>query len=264
MGGVGPGTVRDFFARHFFGSRKPQARPVPRIPDGLRLYVIGDVHGRADLLEQIAAEIERDRRSWSGETSTVLLGDYIDRGPRSRDVIEMISCGKLGQHVALKGNHEEMVLAFLEKPDAGLNWLTNGGRETLLSYAVPTSPILRVADLPSLSARLNSAMPETHRAFLQSLRLTFRAGDYLFCHAGVRPGVPLERQREADLLWIRDDFLRSSADHGARVVHGHTPSEEVEIRPNRINLDTGAYLTGRLTCLVLQGAEFRTFQTPIS
>lgn len=235
------------------------------VPRGLRVYAIGDVHGRLDLLDQLLDSIEDDAATAPGLVKYIVyLGDYVDRGPYSRGVIERLAGGPPPGFGAihLKGNHEASMLEFLEDIRIGPNWLTYGGTATLASYNVtPPSEEAPPEAMSEAQQRLNAVLPPTHRAFLGSLRPSVTIGDYLFVHAGVRPGVPLDRQREQDMLWIREDFLRSTLDHGKVVVHGHTISMEPEVRANRIGIDTGAFATNRLTCLVLEGNERRFLST---
>ncbi len=212
-----------------------------------RLYVIGDIHGRLDLLERAIAAIGRDVGRHGAAALTVTVGDYIDRGPDSRGVIERLAENPFPTpYVALKGNHESFLEAFLADPATGLHWRLQGGDETLLSYGV-------AVDLSDEEAAdlLRAALPPGHLRFLQSLKMWHIHRKYFLCHAGVRPGVPLERQDDHDLLWIRDAFLNSTTDFGKVVVHGHTPVAAPDVRPNRINVDTGAFATGRLTCVAL-------------
>lgn len=237
--------------------REGETPPKARIPEGVRLYVIGDIHGRADLLRRIAARIDTDARSAAVQISTIFLGDYVDRGPRSKEVIELVLGGGFPNVIALKGNHEAMLLSFLRDPGAGPIWLDNGGWHTLASYGI----LPRQGSLDEIRGEFERRLPPRHLAFLRSLRLSCRCGDYFFCHAGVRPGIAFDRQSEADLTWIREEFLGSDLDHGAVVVHGHSPVREVETKANRINLDTGAFSSGRLSCLVLQGSERSLIQT---
>jgi serine/threonine protein phosphatase 1 len=183
---------------------------------------------------------------------TVTLGDYIDRGPASCGVI-----GRLAEnpfptpYVALKGNHEAMLLAFLRDPASGTPWRIQGGEETLQSYGVTVKRPMTGASNIEAAERLRAALPAQHAEFLRSLKISLSHGQYFLCHAGVRPDVPLDRQSEEDLLWIRDAFLFSTRNFGRIVVHGHTPQQAPEVLPNRINIDTGAFASGRLTCVVL-------------
>jgi serine/threonine protein phosphatase 1 len=221
-----------------------------------RLYVIGDIHGRLDLLDRMIGAIERDVAAHGPGALTVTVGDYIDRGPDSHGVIGRLAANPFPTpYVALKGNHEAMLEAFLADPSIGVHWRSQGGEETLVSYGV--SAPLRAIDDYAAARRLSGAMPDAHVVFLQSLKMSLDIGGYFLCHAGVRPGVALDRQRDEDLLWIRDEFLDCTADFGRVVVHGHTPMEVPEVRPNRISIDTGAYATGRLTCVVLEGKSHR-------
>ncbi|XEY20591.1 metallophosphoesterase [Azospirillum sp. HJ39] len=239
---------------------KPAAGPAA-VPRGIRVYAVGDIHGRLDLLDQLLGQIARD----AGQGSELLhylvfLGDYVDRGPDSRLVIERLSCGlppAFGA-VCLRGNHEDTMQGFLSDLRMAPGWLTYGGDATLESYGI-TAP---AADAPmehlhQAQCMLNNVLPPHHRAFLAGLRNHLTIGDYHFVHAGVRPGVPLDRQEDKDRLWIRDAFLGSRADHGKVVVHGHTIAPEPDLLPNRIGIDTGAYATNRLTALVLEGTERR-------
>jgi len=229
----------------------------PRVPDDVRIYAIGDVHGRADLLEQVLSRIDRDlSKRPSPRAIHVFVGDYVDRGPNARAVIDrLVERAKTHELVCLKGNHESYLIEFLDAPTILEAWRHFGGLETLLSYGLTPSVKPDAAAQVNLAAALNRAMPYTHREFLQNLSLSFTCGDFFFAHAGIRPGIPLAQQREEDLLWIREDFLSCSKKFGKIVVHGHTPVLEPDIRPNRINIDTGAFATGRLTCLILERDE---------
>ena len=236
----------------------------PRVPPGHRVYAIGDVHGCDELLQAMLASIQRHADDHPIDTKTlILLGDYVDRGPDPQAVVERVRAwsapGFQVRH--LKGNHEDLMLKFLETGALGEAWLTNGARQTMESYGVPTTEILAsLGDLQHLRLRLAEALPKDHLAFLRSLSVTHEIGDYLFVHAGIRPGVPIDEQSEADCLWIRDHFLNDDRDHGKIVVHGHSISYQPELQANRIGIDTGAFATGRLTCLVLEedSQEFLT------
>lgn len=195
-------------------------------------------------------------RAHGSNALTVTLGDYIDRGPASCGVVERLSDNPFPTpYVAVKGNHEAMLEDFLEDPSLGPYWRGQGGEETLQSYGV-TPRMLRAGD-EDTATRLREALAGKHCRFLESLRLSFTHDQYFFCHAGVRPGVPLDRQEPHDLLWIREEFLFSAADFGKIVVHGHTPVPAPEVLPNRINLDTGAFATGRLSCAVFENGRCR-------
>ncbi|MDJ0949503.1 MAG: metallophosphoesterase family protein [Alphaproteobacteria bacterium] len=230
-----------------------------RIPENARVYAIGDVHGRFDLLNALHARILKDAEGRSaGRRVLVYLGDYIDRGPDSRQVVESLIREPLPgfETVYLKGNHEDYLLKFLERPNKGPNWFWNGGLQTLRSYGIELrGDPADLAFLEDVRISLQRALPESHLRFYRSLALHHREGDYLFVHAGIRPGLPLARQDEHDLMWIRDTFLNSRTDHGAVVVHGHSISWEPDVQDNRIGIDTGAFTSDVLTCLVLDGAE---------
>ncbi|MEW5726877.1 MAG: metallophosphoesterase family protein [Pseudomonadota bacterium] len=241
----------------------PPALPlqaVARVPEGTRVYAVGDVHGRADLLERMLADIGADARARpAGRVVVVFLGDYVDRGPDSRQVVERLMAGPGGnlagaEWVCLKGNHEEYMLRFLTETSVGPAWCLNGGLATVRSYA-GSLPEGAEADMPGLQLAFGRALPPAHLRFLSRLPLIHVEGDYAFVHAGIRPGVALADQDPADLLWIRDDFLFEAGGFEKVVVHGHTPTAIPEVRPNRIGVDTGAYRSGRLTALVLEGGD---------
>ena len=224
-----------------------------------RLYVIGDIHGRLDLLDDAIAAIKRDVEAHGPDALTVTLGDYVDRGPKSRGVIDRLWANPFPiPHVALKGNHELLLETFLVDPATGQHWCRLGGLETLHSYGVSDHGPRMGKNYDEASAQLRDAMPAEHIKFLHSLKTSYSHSNYFLCHAGVRPGIPLNQQSDDDLLWIRDEFLSSTIDFGRIVVHGHTPVQAPEVLANRINIDTGAFATGRLTCVVLdrQGHRF--------
>jgi serine/threonine protein phosphatase 1 len=227
---------------------------MPQIPRGLRVYAIGDIHGRADLLQSLFERIDATLRGFPIDQSIhVFLGDYIDRGPNSCGVIEaLLSRRRRHSTVFLKGNHESYATQFLNDPAMLPEWIAAGGTSTLLSYGVCPPTRRKPQRDDDVAAAFRQALPESHRRFIAGLAISFTCGGYFFTHAGVRPGIALDRQHEHDLLWIREAFLLHDQDFGKVVVHGHTPSETVDIRCNRINVDTGAYATGRLSCLVLQ------------
>jgi len=238
----------------------PVLKARPRIPSGVRIYAVGDIHGRADVLAKLFALIDQDLEARpTARSIEVFLGDYIDRGPHSRQVIDLL-IARRRQHVAvfLKGNHEACAYQVLSDPSVLSDWIHIGGINTLLSYGVKTSNFDRDQQAQqAIAAAFRRALPDSHYHFLKGLALSLSCGDYFFVHAGVRPGIPLVRQSEQDLLWIRDDFLLHEEDFGKIVVHGHSPTNSPDIRLNRINIDTGAYATGRLTCLVLEGDAMR-------
>jgi serine/threonine protein phosphatase 1 len=234
--------------------------PGARVPDGIRIYAIGDLHGRVDLLDRLFSHIDDDLVTFPAQRAIqVFLGDYIDRGPDSRYVLDrLIERSQTHELICLKGNHELFLLDFLRNPELLKQWRQFGGVDTLISYGLmpPFNPTKE--QLEAIAAGLQQAMPAEHLEFLSRLRPSFACGDYLFVHAGVRPGVTIFEQQEKDLLWIREEFLQSEEDFGKAIVHGHTPVPTAEIRSNRINIDTGAYVSGLLTCLILE-ADKRWF-----
>jgi serine/threonine protein phosphatase 1 len=233
-----------------------------KIETGARIYCVGDIHGRDDLLAEVIGFIAHDSANAPGRTLTILLGDYIDRGPDSAAVLERLSAGEFPtEFTALLGNHDRMLLDFLDRPTALETWRRHGALETLRSYDVPLAGVLRGAQYAQAQAALRANLPERHLAFLQACPLVAESGDYYFCHAGVRPHVPLDEQREEDLLWIRQPFLNFAGSFGKIVVHGHTRVSRPEIRANRINIDTGAFATGALSCLILEENTVRIFST---
>ncbi|UVO27623.1 metallophosphoesterase family protein [Bradyrhizobium arachidis] len=236
-------------------TRRFRKKNKPRLPDGVRVYAIGDVHGRADLLQSLLTVIDADlRRSAPGRAIQVFLGDYVDRGPNSRAVLDiLIERSKSHETVCLKGNHEVFLLEVLQDPSRLQEWRHYGGLLTLVSYGVTPTMNPTAEEQVELIEALKRALPAEHLSFLQQLPSSFSCGDFFFAHAGIKPGIPLERQRDEDLLWIRDEFLNSEESFGKYVVHGHTPVSAPDIRPNRINIDTGAYATGNLTLLTIQG-----------
>lgn len=244
----------------WIGSAPP--RPA-RLPDGLRIYAIGDIHGYSSLLDSLASRIEDDLRGHAlREVLTVFLGDYVDRGPDSAGVIERLAKGHFPTpFVTLRGNHEDLMMRALADADEMDAWCSCGGLETIASYGVDVAAGLRRKGLRKVRKDLREAFPERHDAFLASTRWSFTAGDYFFVHAGARPGVALDQQAEADLLWIRQEFSGVDYDFGKVVVHGHTPHRKPENLARRINVDTGAFKTGVLTCVVLQGSERRFLST---
>ncbi|MBC9876937.1 serine/threonine protein phosphatase [Bradyrhizobium sp. INPA01-394B] len=232
-----------------------QNSPRPKLPNGVRIYALTDIHGCAHLLEQMFAVIDADMaNSRPYRAIEVFLGDYIDRGPDSRRTLDLlIQRSRYRNTVFLKGNHEAYFTAMLDDPSRAADWLQFGGLQTLMSYGISAPPDLGEDEQADLVRELISAMPPQHIAFLRQLRPTFTCGDFFFVHAGVRPGIPLSEQREQDLLWIRDEFLQSKKRFGKYVVHGHTPVRQAELLENRANIDTGAYATGNLTLLSIQG-----------
>jgi serine/threonine protein phosphatase 1 len=228
-----------------------------RGPEGLRLYAIGDVHGRLDLLEAMHERIADDlQKRPAADFRIIHLGDYTDRGPDSKGVLNflVVICGKDARNITLMGNHDEGLLRFLATAERDGLFAGNGGEATARSYGVE---IDFSSDEGARAGRdaLVEAMPEAHIAFLSSLPRSIAFGDFFFCHAGIRPGVPLDRQDPWDLAWIRWEFLDHRGLFEKVVVHGHTPVPRPEILPNRVDVDTGAFKTGRLTALVIDGGD---------
>ncbi len=250
----------------FRGSKTPLQAPAATaasLPPGARVYAIGDIHGRLDLLQALSSKLRDDLHGAPHDGSIiVLLGDYIDRGPRSAGVIDWLLAGRMpAPIVALRGNHEATLLDFLAEASVLDNWRRFGGLETLASYGVDVRDAMRGRNYAAARAKLREVLPPAHLKFFEDTRLSWSSGDYFFCHAGARPNVPLARQEEQDLLWIRDEFNDFRGAFEKMIVHGHTPVAAPEILPNRINIDTGAYATDVLTCLVLEGRERRFIAT---
>jgi serine/threonine protein phosphatase 1 len=233
------------------------------LPTGLRIYAVGDIHGRIDLLNEVLARIDTDIARRPIERPTyVFLGDYIDRGPSTRETIDrLIEHGQKRESVFLKGNHELIALKCLTDRSLFDQWMRLGGLETLISYGVSPEILASGKQISELQAAFHSALPQAHLRFFRDLRISFTCGDFFFVHAGVRPNVELSRQKESDLLWIREEFLSSNDDFGKIIIHGHTPTRETEVGANRVNIDTGAFATGRLTCLAIEGASLSVIDT---
>ena len=222
------------------------------IPADTRIYAVGDIHGRADLLMDAIARIDDDiARRPIHHAVEVYLGDYIDRGPDSKAVIDALAIRLVeNRAVCLRGNHEALMEGFLRDHSFFHHWRQLGALQTLASYGIHPHNGETAAEL---RRRFLGAFPRTHELFLQCLHDGFCSGDFLFVHAGIRPGVPIEQQDVNDLYWIRGEFLESKLDHGKFIVHGHTPVPHPDIRNNRINIDTGAWKTGTLTCAAIEG-----------
>jgi len=232
------------------------------LPDGARVYAVGDIHGRSDLLDRLLNAIRADAVSGPEKQTLIFLGDYIDRGPDSKGVIErLIGLPMEFETRFLRGNHDQAILDFLADPTFFRTWREFGGLDTLVSYGVCPPRFQQKKLILEVRAALVRKMPQSHFAFLKNLEPYAEIGSYFFTHAGVRPGVPLKAQRSEDLMWIRDDFLTSTADFGKIIVHGHSPENAPIRTKNRIGIDTGAYATGKLTAAVLEGAECRFLQT---
>jgi serine/threonine protein phosphatase 1 len=224
------------------------------LPRNTRVYAVGDIHGRADLLDETLARIDEDLdRRPIRHAIEVYLGDYVDRGPDSKSVIDLLTVRMVKNGaVCLRGNHEALMEFFLQDPAGFQPWRQLGALQTLASYGI--SPRSEAGTVTDLHRSFVELFPRTHKLFLQCLRDSFRCGDFLFVHAGIRPGVPIELQDSGDMLWIRDEFLNSQQDHGVFVVHGHTPVPHPDIHHNRINIDTGAWRSGTLTCVAIEGS----------
>lgn len=234
--------------------RAQSTQPPPAIPAGERIYAIGDIHGQRDLLAALVASIEADEASrGAARTTIILLGDLIDRGPDSAGVIAMArTLAKRRKVRILFGNHEEMFLQAMDNTEVLRAFLRYGGRETILSYPVDAAA-WNAATLEEAQAMMCAAVPQDDLDFIRTFEDYIVIGDYVFVHAAIAPGVPLEEQSRVALRWMREPFLSHSGSHGYVVVHGHTISEAAEIRSNRIGIDTGAYRSGRLTALGLEG-----------
>jgi serine/threonine protein phosphatase 1 len=245
-----------------FSKSKPQTPPSV---GATRVYAIGDIHGRLDLLTGLMEKITADAKNFSGAKQLIFVGDYIDRGMESRGVIDYLLTGLPAgfARIFLKGNHEDSLLRFLDGDlQVGMDWLSFGGRETLYSYGVQVGfAVGNPAMMEEVRKKLAAAMPPAQRDFFARLTLSHMVGDYYFVHAGVRPNVALTKQTAQDMMWIRNEFLFSTADFGKMIVHGHTISPEPDMKPNRIGIDTGAFATSRLTCLVLEETTQRFIST---
>ncbi len=224
-----------------------------RIPDGQCVYAVGDIHGRLDLLDTLLERIWSDAPQ--AQITLIFVGDYIDRGPASKDVIErLIALERPGwEIVKLCGNHEHFLLQYLGNPQVFQAWRAFGGAETLLSYWVRPPMFSDAKELARAHAEFAAQLPRSHLTFFNALPYAHSVGDYLFVHAGVRPGIALDRQSPEDMMWIREEFLLNPDRLEKVIVHGHTPAEGPVLRPNRIGVDTGAYATGCLTAARLAG-----------
>lgn len=232
-----------------------------KMPPGERAYVVGDIHGRADLFEELIKAIEHDDvEAGMAETTVVLLGDLVDRGPDSCGVIKLSRLWTEYRKVLfLAGNHEEMFLGAFKDKAVLRHFLKHGGRETIMSYGVSRKEFNNCS-LSELQALMKERVPKSHRKFLKGFADMIEMGDYLFVHAGIKPDQPLDQQKKSDLRWIRDPFLKHKDVHSHIVVHGHTIFEEIDERSNRIGIDTGAYRHGVLTALVLEEDTRRYIQ----
>jgi serine/threonine protein phosphatase 1 len=219
------------------------------------IYAVGDVHGCLDELIACERRIVDDAADVDGDRLIIMLGDYVDRGPRSAQVIDhLLEPPPAGfERICLAGNHEEAMLRFVDQPRNNMDWLDFGGVETLRSYGVDIERLLRFVDAKALPAVLRDMIPERHLGFIRDLPVAIDAGQHLYVHAGVRPGIALSEQSDRDLMWIREPFLSQGPGFPVTVVHGHTISQEPAVGRGRLGIDTGAYATGRLTAARIQG-----------
>ena len=235
----------------------PRRQSGPAGARGWRAYAIGDIHGRLDLLEELLDKIHADiARRPARKVLLVFVGDLIDRGPSSAQVVERLRTYRHSgvRPMFLLGNHEEVLLRILKgESELITKWRWFGGAECLASYGVDRDRLASLSDEEALPV-VREAVPKKHVQFLESFDDSCRFGDYLFVHAGIRPGVEIDQQKQSDLRWIREPFLFDETDHGFVVVHGHTIRPEVEMRPNRIGIDTGAYRSGVLSALAIEGS----------
>lgn len=249
--------------RKLFRSKPAEPERAPaRIPAGQRVYVIGDIHGRLDLFNELIHAIEHDDLvSEPADTTIILLGDLVDRGPESAGVVARARAWQARRKVRiLAGNHEEMFLESFDEIETLKHFLRHGGRATIFSYGLDKERYKK-ASLGEIQEMMEEAVPQTDRDFMRSFETHLVIGDYLFVHAGIAPGIPLAEQKRHDMLWIRGRFLRHEEPFEHVVVHGHTIEEEVTDTGIRIGIDTGAFRSGILTALVLEGDTRRLIQT---
>lgn len=246
--------------------RSDERRMAARIPDGQRVYAIGDIHGRSDLLVELLGRLKADALGFEGEITLVCVGDYIDRGPDSKGVVDVLlaEIPASWKTVFLRGNHEQAMLDFLAEPATRGEWLAWGGMQALESYGVAPYGARGIRDVAALAAEMRHALEECGQmGFFEKTELAALCGDYMFVHAGVRSGIAADRQMAEDLLFIREDFLGRPHNLPYRVVFGHTIFSDPVIEDDRIGLDTGAFQTGILTALRLEDAEVEVFQTGV-
>lgn len=250
--------------KSLFSRKKAREQPKPAIPSGQRVYAVGDIHGRQDLLSQLLVMIdEDDAQRGPAETHIIFLGDLVDRGPDSKGVVStLLALAKNRKNIRfLIGNHEEVMIgAHKGDPSMVRFFCRIGGRETILSYGVPLARY-RDMEIEELAELLPTLFPQEHMDFISAFEDQIVMGDYVFVHAGIRPKVPLAEQNLKDLRWIREDFISYNRPHEKFVIHGHTISENIDTQSNRIGIDTGAYLTDRLTAIGLEGTERWFVQT---
>lgn len=248
--------VFDLFRPKRNGARLASAR----LPEGQRIYAVGDIHGSCDALRALHGGIRADAAQGASGLQNIIvyLGDYVDRGMQSREVLDYLLSEPMPgfTSVHLKGNHDDALLRFLEDSNFGPTWFSYGGDATVFSYGVRTPANVTGAErFEKMREQFEAAIPPAHVEFLRNLEMRYEAGDYLFVHAGVKPSRPLDQQEAFDLMWIRDEFTESDQDFGRIIVHGHTVTEAPELRHNRIGIDTGAFSSGVLTCLILEGDQ---------
>ncbi len=245
----------------FKAKPEPIAQMPASLPDNHRLYCIGDIHGRLDLLKTVHQKIANDVMGFDGVKILVYVGDYIDRGMESKSTLDYLLEDPMSdfKKVYLLGNHEQVMLQFLLNHDPAIahDWFKFGGLATLISYGVEVRGIPTIKDIKRIYSELEQKLPAAHLGFLQNLSLSYELGDYFFAHAGIKPKVKLHLQRPEDLLWIREEFLNSPLFHGKVIVHGHTVTAEPECLPNRIGIDTGAYSSGKLSCAVFEKTSYK-------
>jgi serine/threonine protein phosphatase 1 len=238
--------------------RKKKA-PSYRTPENTRIYAIGDIHGCCELLKKIHQKIIDDAKAHDHKDIVVVyMGDYIDKGPKSKEVIDSLINNPFDGYkkIFLKGNHEWVMMNFLNNPEIGTSWLRYGGDETLKSYGVNIhSANGQKKSNQQLSEDLERVISADHMAFYDKLRLSHVEGDYFFVHAGIRPGVEIEDQNQEDLLGIREEFVKYKKPFDKKVIFGHTIFDKAINQSNKIGVDSGAYLFGRLSCVVLDDYE---------
>ncbi|MEM9469319.1 MAG: metallophosphoesterase [Pseudomonadota bacterium] len=240
------------------------------IPEGKRIYAIGDIHGYADELAAMHDLIRADFDSNPiDQAEIVYIGDYIDRGPKNDEVIQMLIERELDEpdfkHVFLRGNHENAMLEFMDNPKGPRkDWLDWGGLTTIINYGVqPDMNKPLSAQAEDIAEGLREKVPNSHLEFMKNSIFTYESGGYLFVHAGIKPGIPLEKQKPSDLIMIRKGFLDYHDLHSHRIVHGHTSVKEIDVLANRINIDTGLYYGRHLTAAVLEGGDLRILTVPM-
>ncbi|MFT5274021.1 MAG: serine/threonine protein phosphatase 1 [Saprospiraceae bacterium] len=254
--------MKNLFRRLLASNSKDPVNPY--CPAGSRTYCIGDIHGRDDLLEQVHEQILGDASNHSGTNTIIYLGDYIDRGMHSKQVIELLLASPLPgfDSIYLRGNHEQSLLDFLMDAKVGHGWFNYGGLQTLVSYGIRYRKIpSSIKDMQALQGELKERLPYSHINFFEKTCFHHSIGNYYFVHAGVNPRFSLEQQQPEDQLWIREDFIKHTKPFEKIIVYGHTITDEPDFQHNRIGLDTGAYQSGKLSCLVLENDTQRIIQT---